>query len=72
MNKLILDPGLFEISENLNCNEQMEHFHYLAETIDFISDFVDGAIDSYNGAPYSYYLEEQEDREEYHDPPITR
>lgn len=65
MNKLILDPGLFEISENLNCNEQMEHFHYLAETIDFISDFVDGA-------PYSYYLEEQEDREEYHDPPITR
>ena len=72
MNKLILDPGLFEISENLNRNEQMEHFYYLAETIDFIGDFVDGAIDSYNGAPYSYYLEEQEDREEYHEPPITR
>ena len=58
MNRLILDPSLFEISEDANFDVQLEHFHFLAETIDFVASFVNGALDEYNGAPYSYYFEE--------------
>lgn len=71
MNRLILDPSLFEISEDANFDVQLEHFHFLAETIDFVASFVNGALDEYNGAPYSYYFEETADGQNYQAPPIT-
>lgn len=71
MNKLILDPGLFEISEGSTDEDQLEHFFFLSETIDFIASFIDGTIDQYNGAPYNFYFN-PDDNPQYCDPPITR
>ena len=53
MTKLIIDPGLFEVPEKTSLNDQLEHFMFLKDSIDFVSDFFQVSLDEYDGAPYS-------------------
>ena len=69
MKKLILDPGLFEISGNLSREDQIEHFTILRQSITFAATFLDVGIDTYNGAPYFYFYDPSS---QYQDPPITK
>lgn len=61
MKKLILDPGLFDISAELSKEDQIEHFQFLKNSIAFADTYLDVVVDTYNGAPYNYY----------YDPPCT-
>lgn len=54
---ILIDPGLFEISPDMNNDDQQEHFTLLDNTISFVSNCIDAAIDEYNGAPYLYYYD---------------
>ena len=54
MNKLIIDPCLFEIPADMSKEDQFEHFMFLKNCIDFVADYFDINLDSYDGAPYSY------------------
>lgn len=55
MTKLVFDPGLFEVSEGLSKEDQIEHFNFLKNSIAFAVKYLDVVIDMYNGAPYCYY-----------------
>lgn len=57
MTTILIDPGLFEISPEMNDDDQQEHFTILADTIFFASKCIDSALDEYNGAPYKYYYD---------------
>lgn len=52
MTKLIIDPSLFEIPENIPKSEQFSHFMFLKDSIDFVSDCFEVSLDQYDGAPY--------------------
>lgn len=67
MNKLIIDPCLFEIPADMSKEDQFEHFMFLKDCIDFVADFFDINLDSYDGAPYSYNSESPP-----YAPPITQ
>lgn len=57
MTTILIDPGLFEISPDMNDDDQQEHVELLANTILFASKYIDSALDEYNGAPYMYYYD---------------
>lgn len=65
MKKLILDPNLFEISY-LGPEDELEHFLFLNNTIEFIAENFECSLDIYDGAPYGY-----NSRKEKWYPPIT-
>ncbi len=67
MTKLIIDPCLFEVPEDMSQTDQIEHFMILKNSIDFVSDFFQVSLDEYDGAPYSYNSEGPP----FH-PPLTR
>ena len=69
MTKLVFDPGLFEISEKLSREDQIEHFNFLKDSITFAVNYLDVVLDMYNGAPYRYYFDPPST---YLNPPITR
>ena len=57
MTKLIMDPSLFEVAENMPADDQLDHFMFLKDSIDFASDYFEASLDGYDGAPYSYNSE---------------
>lgn len=69
MTKLVLDPGLFEVSKELSKEDQIEHFNFLKNSITFAVNYLDASIDTYNGAPYHHYYNAPSI---YQQPPITK
>ena len=67
MTKLIMDPSLFEAAENMPADDQLDHFMFLKDSIDFASDYFEASLDGYDGAPYSYNSESHQ-----YVPPITK
>ena len=68
MTTLLIDPRLFEISPDMDDDNQLEHFTLLDSTISFVSTCMDAALDEYNGAPYMYYYDSTPT---YREAPIT-
>ena len=66
MTRLIIDPSLFEVSEEMSKEDQLDHFMFLKESIDYVSNFFDACLDTYDGAPYCYNSQEA-----LYVPPIT-
>ena len=52
MTKIILDPDLFELDRNASTEQQMEFTQTLKQSIEFVSEHFDAALDDYDGAPY--------------------
>lgn len=67
MTKLIMDPSLFEVPENMSAEDQFDHFMFLKDSIDFVADCLEVALDRYDGAPYSCNSETPP-----YAPPITK
>lgn len=48
MTKLIMDPSLFEVAENMPADDQLDHFMFLKDSIDFASDYFEASLDGYD------------------------
>lgn len=64
---LLIDPGLFEVPEGISREEEIEHYFFLKNSIEYASRYFDVILNDYDGAPYGFWNGGTFSR-----PPLTR